>query len=134
MALAVDYGPTLAIETLQTIFYLKEYGLKGFHDGASALAAFKPGVYDIAFIDIKTNDMGDFELLKILKELDPNLEVVIITAYATEKSHARAIELGALEYLRKPFLMEEIYELVDRAIEKRKQGKNNNGNQGAINA
>ncbi|MBU0672101.1 MAG: response regulator, partial [Candidatus Margulisbacteria bacterium] len=79
--------------------------------------------------------MDGIEVLKKLKEIDPNLEVVIVTAYASESSHANAITLGALEYLRKPFLMEEIYELVERGLRKRrskKMGKKDSGPMGPI--
>jgi two-component system NtrC family response regulator len=78
------------------------------------------GKFDIAFVDYKLPGMDGLEVLKKLKEVDPDIEVIIVTAYATESSHANAITLGALEYLRKPFLMEEIYELVERGMRKRR--------------
>jgi DNA-binding NtrC family response regulator len=74
--------------------------------------------------------MDGIEVLKKIKEIDASIEVVIVTAYASEQSHANAITLGALEYLRKPFLMEEIYEMVERGLRKRrtkKMGKKDTG-------
>jgi len=78
-----------------------------------------PGV---VLLDINLPKVNGLEVLKKIKEIDPTTEVIIVTAYATESSHANAITLGALEYLRKPFLMEEIYELVERAM-RRKRAK-----------
>ncbi|MEM4271212.1 MAG: response regulator [Candidatus Pacearchaeota archaeon] len=108
------------LESFKMILKIKDYNVSTFADGPSALNSLKPGQYDIAFIDLKLPGMDGIEILKRIKELDPEIEVVIVTAYATESSHANAITLGALEYLRKPFLMEEIYELVDRGLKRRR--------------
>ncbi|MBU0502430.1 MAG: response regulator [bacterium] len=111
-------------ESFKMILKIKDYEVESFGDGESAIAALKKGVYDLAFLDYKLPGMDGIELLKKIKEVDTDIEVVIVTAYASESSHANAITLGALEYLRKPFLMEEIYELVERGLRK----KRNKGN------
>jgi len=107
------------LESFKMILQIKDYEVDTFSDGPSAIANLKKGVYDMAFIDLRLPIMDGLEILKKVKEIDPDIEVVIVTAYATEASHANAITLGALEYLRKPFLMEEIYELVDRGVRRR---------------
>lgn len=118
--LVIDDEPTV-LESFKMILTIKDYIVGAFLDGPSALESFKAGQYDIAFVDMKLPKMDGLEILKHLKEKDPKLEVVIVTAYATDASHANAINLGALEYLRKPFLMEEIYELVDRGLRRRRR-------------
>ncbi|NQU17417.1 MAG: response regulator [Candidatus Saganbacteria bacterium] len=120
--LVVDDEPTV-LESFKMILTIKDYEVDAFLDGPAAFEKFKTGVYDIAFIDMKLPKMDGLEILKRLKELEQELEVVIVTAYATDVSHSHAINLGALEYLRKPFLMEEIYELVDRAVRRRRRAK-----------
>ena len=117
--LVIDDEPSV-LESFKMILKIKDYDVDTFADGPSALKEMKKDKYDVAFIDLKLPVMGGIEILKNLKEIDPGLEVIIVTAYATESSHANAITLGALEYLRKPFLMEEIYELVERALRKRR--------------
>lgn len=117
--MVVDDEPSV-LESFKMILKIKDYNVSTFPDGPSALNTLKPGVYDIAFVDLKLPGMDGIEILKKVKEADPEIEVVIVTAYATESSHANAITLGALEYLRKPFLMEEIYELVDRGLRRRR--------------
>lgn len=115
----IDDEPSI-LESFKMILTIKDYIVDTFPDGPSALANLKKGMYDMAFVDFKLPIMDGLEVLKKIKEADPDVEVVIVTAYATEASHANAITLGALEYLRKPFLMEEIYELVDRGLRRRR--------------
>ena len=119
--MVVDDEPSV-LESFKMILKIKDYDVATFPDGPSALAQLEKGKYDIAFVDYKLPGMDGLEVLKKIKETDVNVEVIIVTAYATESSHANAITLGALEYLRKPFLMEEIYELVERGL-RRKQAK-----------
>ncbi|MGB9612581.1 MAG: response regulator [Candidatus Margulisiibacteriota bacterium] len=126
--LVIDDEPGV-LESFKMILKIKDYEVTTFEDGTSALKSFEKGKYDVAFIDMKLQkepvevppDFG-LEVLKKLKAIDPDIEVIIVTAYATDATHANAITLGALEYLRKPFLMEEIYELVERAL-RRKRAK-----------
>ncbi|MCX5750573.1 MAG: response regulator [Candidatus Saganbacteria bacterium] len=117
--MVVDDEPSV-LESFKMILKIKDYDVDTYPDGASALSVLKPNVYDMAFVDLKLPGMDGIEILKRIKETDPNVEVAIVTAYATESSHANAITLGALEYLRKPFLMEEIYELVERGLRRRR--------------
>lgn len=119
-------------ESFKMILKIKDYDVDVFGDGESAIAALKKDVYDMAFIDYKLPGIDGIEVLKKIKEIDASLEVVIVTAYASEQSHANAITLGALEYLRKPFLMEEIYELVERGLRKRRTKKNGKKESGPI--
>lgn len=117
--IVVDDEPSV-LESFKMILQIKDYEVETFADGPSAINSLEPGKFDLAFIDLKLPGMDGIEILKNLKQKDPTLECVIVTAYATESSHSNAITLGALEYLRKPFLMEEIYELVERALRRRR--------------
>ena len=122
-------------ESFEMILKIKDYEVTTFEDGESAIANLKKDMFDMAFVDYKLPGMDGIEVLKKIKEIDPNVEVCIVTAYASETSHANAITIGALEYLRKPFLMEEIYELVERGLRKRrakKQQKKEAGPMGPI--
>jgi len=117
--MVIDDEPSV-LESFKMILKIKDYDVDTFPEGPSALAQLKPNQYQVAFVDLKLPGMDGIQILQRIKEIDPNLEVAIVTAYATEASHANAITLGALEYLRKPFLMEEIYELVERGLRKRR--------------
>lgn len=117
--MVVDDEPSV-LESFKMILKIKDYEVETFSDGQSAISGITKGKFDVAFVDLKLPGMGGLEILKKIKEVDPDVEVNIVTAYATDATHANAISLGAMEYLRKPFLMEEIYELVDRALKRRR--------------
>jgi len=126
--MVVDDYPS-ALESFKMILKIKDYEVDTFLDGNSAISAFEKNKYDMAFVDMvlpmqseqkEKMPYGGLEVLKRIKEIDPDTEVVIVTAYASEATHANAISLGAMEYLKKPFVMEDIYELAERGLRRRR--------------
>ena len=109
------------IESFKEILKIKDYEVVGYQTGKEAIDSIEKGKYDIAFVDLRMPEMDGIEVLKKIKEKDSSIEVIIVTAYASEESFANAITLGAMEYLRKPFLMGEVYALADRALRKRRE-------------
>ena len=109
------------IASFEEILRIKDYEVIGFQSGKEAIDSIGKNKYDIAFVDLRMPEMDGIEVLKRIKEKDPTIEVIIVTAYASEESFANAITLGAMEYLRKPFLMGEVYALADRALRKRRE-------------
>ena len=109
------------LESFKEILRIKDYDVVGFLSGKEALESMKTTKYDFAFIDIKMPEMDGIEVLKKIKEIDPSVEVIMVTAYADEENFAKAITLGAMEYLRKPFLMGEVYSFAERALRKRRE-------------
>ncbi len=123
--LVVDDEPG-ALESFRMILEIKDFEVSTFSNGNEALDQAGKTAFDIAFIDLKMPIIDGLEVLKKLKEISPSTEAIIVTAYATEESQANAITFGAMEYLRKPFLMEEIFSLVDRALRKRREKDSGN--------
>ena len=86
-----------------------------------ALEEFDRGTYDLVLSDIRMpGGLNGVELLEKLKETDPAIQVILMTAYASVDTAVSAIQLDATDYIVKPFPVEEIKIKVDRAIEKRK--------------
>ncbi len=84
-------------------------------DGLRLLMEKSPAV---VISDIRLSGMSGIELLKKVKEIRPNIQVLLITAYGTIEDAVRAMNLGAENYLTKPINMEELELIVKRAAEK----------------
>ena len=74
---------------------------------------------DVVLLDLMLTDRSGLELLPEIKEFDPNLPVVVITAYSSVESAIEAMRGGAFHYVPKPFKNEEVLNLVRRASERR---------------
>jgi len=86
-----------------------------------ALTACEKTSYDVVLTDIKMPDgMNGVELLEHLKEADPHLQVILMTAYASVETAVQAVQLGASDYIMKPFKVDEIKVRVEKAIEQRR--------------
>ena len=86
-----------------------------------ALKEYKSGTYDLVLSDIRMpGGLSGVELLGQLKETDPAIQVILMTAYASVDTAISAIQLDATDYIVKPFPVEEIKMKVERALEKRK--------------
>ena len=74
--------------------------------------------YDIVLTDIRMPDIGGMRVLMYIKRAKPSLPVAMITAYATVRSAAQAMKLGAANYLEKPFTPDQLLEAVASALDK----------------
>jgi len=80
------------------------------------LGPFRP---DLVILDIKMPGMDGLEVLRRIKAVDPAIEVVMITAYASLETVKQALSYGAFEYLIKPFSRQDLEETVRRALRRR---------------
>jgi len=97
--------------------WLKEDGylVKTCEDGYAALEQIKSNI-DLAIVDIKMPGMDGIELLKESKKIDPDLPVIIMTAYASIDTAVQAMKEGAFDYIVKPFNPENVSQVIERAL------------------
>jgi PAS domain S-box-containing protein len=89
-------------------------------DSGEAALQTLPGFHpDLVFMDIKMPNMDGIELLQRIKRVDPSIEVVMITAYASLDTVKNALTHGAFEYLIKPFSRQDLEETARRALSRR---------------
>ncbi len=88
-------------------------------EGRQALKAVTEEMPDLVLLDLRLPDMHGLDILKTLKEDDPDLQVVIMTAFGDVESAVRAMKLGAHDYINKPINLEQLFITVDKALESR---------------
>lgn len=94
----------------------KGYEITSADNGNEGIYQFKNNKYDLVFLDIRMPGMSGTEVLKLLKEIDENATVIIITAFPTVKNAVDCIKLGAVDYLRKPFTAEKLSQIAEQVI------------------
>lgn len=95
----------------------KGYEVETVNTGKEAIAKIETIQFNAALIDLKLPDNDGLSILKIIKEKQPKCEVIIITGYSTVKSAVEAIQLGAFDYVEKPFVdIEEMEKLLEKAL------------------
>jgi len=99
---------------------LEEAGFKVdvFSDPIEALNAFSESNYDAVLTDINMPEMSGLEVLRRCKKINPESVVILITAYSSIDSAIEAIRGGALDYIRKPFRMEELILRLNEALDR----------------
>ncbi len=93
-------------------------------DGAeSGLAMARDQKPDVVFCDIRMPEMEGPEVLRRLKEIDPEVQVALITAYAAVDTAQQAVRHGAIDYITKPFSVQEILQVAERGVERRREAE-----------
>jgi len=82
------------------------------HDGDAAARALGEKRFEVLITDIRMPGKDGIELLKLARSTDPSIEVIVITGQASIETAVEAIRHGAFDYVRKPFLNDEIVRLV----------------------
>jgi len=72
-------------------------------------------------MDLRLPDMDGMEVLRLIKETKPEIEVIVMTGYASVVSAVESMRLGALDYLLKPFTEDELKTAVEKALKGKKE-------------
>ncbi|HVM60198.1 MAG TPA: hybrid sensor histidine kinase/response regulator [Verrucomicrobiae bacterium] len=76
---------------------------------------------DAAVLDIKMPDLTGVDVLRELKEIDPDIECVMLTGYETIETARAAVRYGAADYLNKPFDVFSVREILDKCVKRRRE-------------
>ena len=89
-------------------------------NGDKAIEFARNNLVHVVFLDIRMAGRSGIEVLRSLKEIDPHIEVIMLTAYETIETARQALRLGACDYLSKPFDLATIREAAARALRLRR--------------
>jgi DNA-binding response OmpR family regulator len=84
--------------------------------GEEAIRALRKWEFDLAVVDLKMEDMDGIEVLKVLKRMDPALQVIILTGHGSERAARDGIAHGAFDYLIKPIGLDPLIERIRAAL------------------
>ena len=115
--LVVDDDKVLADNLVE---YLSKFGYSATaaYSGKEGLTRFEQGGFQMIITDLKMPEMDGMELLEAVTALDSRVVVTVITGYGTIESAVEAIKKGAYDFIPKPFQMEELEVIVNRALER----------------
>ncbi len=98
------------------ILELKGYQAASAYDGLKALELVKQNGFDLVLMDVKMPVMDGVETFKKIKEIVPDISVIMITAFAVEDLIREALREGAFGYLKKPLDFDLLFELIEKSI------------------
>lgn len=115
----VDDEPELCA-TLEKVLKAEGYQVSWTTDPEKLLPKLPDNIFSVLLLDLKLGGASGIDYLEKIREADPRLPVIVITAYETVKTAVEAMKRGAFHYLSKPFDNEELKALVANAVKMRR--------------
>jgi DNA-binding response OmpR family regulator len=106
---------------LERVLSQEGYEIDTAADGAEAMRKLSQASYDLLLLDLYMEPIHGVEVLNFAREQDPNLAIIILTAYSSVESAVEALRLDAFDYLFKPASPETIRQRVKEGLEQRTQ-------------
>jgi CheY-like chemotaxis protein/glycine cleavage system H lipoate-binding protein len=116
--LCVD-DETVILDSFRKILVLDGYSVDTVENGKEALGLIQTHSYDFVFTDLKMPEMDGVEVTKAVKHIRPDIDVIIITGYATVETAVECMKYGAMDYVEKPFTEDELLEFIKKSHIKR---------------
>ncbi|AFM25602.1 response regulator [Desulfomonile tiedjei] len=110
----------IVLDSVSRILDNQHYEVKTARKGEDAIEILKEGGFDILLTDLKMPGINGLQAMESLSEIDPDLSMIMFTAYSTIDSAVEALKLGAVDYIRKPFTPDQLLDLVNKTMKDRK--------------
>ncbi len=104
-------------QTLSDVLRKRGYAVSTAETGGQTISSINEQLFDLILLDIRLPDMDGLNVLKRIKEIESDLMVIVMTAYSDVQSAVMAIKSGAYDYIDKPFELEELKILIQKALE-----------------
>ncbi len=114
--LVADDDQGLRMSVKSALSSTQRFSIDEAFDGVNAIEKIRAASYDIAILDVDMPRLNGLETLKQIKEHNPGIIVIVLTAFANIDHAVQAVKDGAFNYLSKPVQSEELVALIDRAV------------------
>ena len=104
---------------LKKVFIEEGYAVFCVSSGSSAIKNIKRKKFDLVLLDLEMPGIDGIETLEIIRKIDRNLSVILLSAHLTKDSIEKAVKLGISSYIEKSFKLDEIKFAVKKALKKR---------------
>jgi len=94
-------------------------------NGQEALDKLKDSKYDLVLLDIKMPVMNGIQILKEMRRLEDKTNVIMITAYGTIENAVESMKLGAVDFISKPFTLENLKTMIDAVFSREELSESN---------
>ena len=116
--LAVD-DEKIILDSFRKTLVFAGYSIDTVEEGSEVLGLIRKHDYDFVFTDLRMPGMDGVEVTKAVRHLRPDIDVIVITGYASIESAVETVQFGAMDYVQKPFTEDELLEFVNTALIKR---------------
>ncbi len=113
--LIIDDEPLMRLSMFDAL-KAEGYQVQEASNGEEGLQKVKRDRYDLVITDLKMPGSDGLQVVRVCKECSPETEVIVITAHGSVDTAVQAMKLGAHDYVTKPFSMDELLLMVERAI------------------
>ncbi len=120
--LVLDDEP-IVCKRLKSALEKRGYEVEIFFRSSDAFKRITERNFDIVITDLKMEGLDGMTFLTEVKKRSPETEVIVITGFATMETAKESFQKGVFDFLAKPFKLGEIYDAVERAERKLKEGK-----------
>lgn len=103
-------------KALMKFLSANDYQVDGAGDGAEAIEMVKNEIYDLVISDLKMPNMSGIELIRQVRTINSSILVIIMTGFGTIESAVEAVKEGAFHYITKPFELDDVAMLVEKAL------------------
>ncbi len=117
--LAVD-DEAIILDSFRKILVVAGYSIDTVEKGKEALGLVMKNDYDFVFTDLKMPEMDGLEVTKAVKHLRPDIDVIVITGYASIDTAVETMKFGAMDYVQKPFTEDELITFFNKCVIKRR--------------
>jgi DNA-binding NtrC family response regulator len=108
----------IVCERLRSTLEKVQLDLETYTDPLEAIRRFSEKKFQVLITDLKMKELDGIEILKRVKQVSPETQVIIITGFATVEKAKEALKIGAYDFIAKPFKLSQLRDLVVKALDR----------------